>query len=305
MPNRTRKQYYCVIAATLLLCLLPSIPAHADSLIADPDQYGFAQQYLLMLINHERSQAGLGKVRLDPLAGQAAKQHADEMLAGGYFSHWNRDGLKPTRRFNLLGGFDAVGENIYYAHNHRGGIQELLDKAIATLMASEGHRKTILGANYTHVGLGMASSADGSQFYLAQEFMARLGGEYRFPLEARVGERPVVSGRYDPVVFEFAQLVVGYEDLPQPRDVLWLNRTEEYRDGERLLTGYTPHANLRFDGLETSHEIQVDSVAGRFSCAVLLDFKGKPGTYYIFVWLKHRSTGKGLLAATAAIEVRH
>ena len=293
------------IAATLMSLAMFAAPtlARADNLLADPDQYTFAQEYLLMLINRERSAAGLDKVRLDPLAGQAAKQHADEMLAHNYFSHWDLTGRKPTRRFNLLGGFDAVGENIYYASNHRGGLQSLLDNAIETLMASTGHRKTMLGANYTHVGLGLALSADSKRFYLAQELVARLGGEYKFPLTARVGESPQVSGRYDPAVFGFAQLVVGYEEPPQPRDALWLNRTEEYRDGDRLLTGYTPRANLRFEGMETSHDISVEEAAGRFSCAPLLDYKNRPGTYYIFVWLKRLRDGEALLAATAAVEV--
>jgi uncharacterized protein YkwD len=292
-----------MVALACSYALTPA-PAAGAPPISDTEQYTFAQEYMLLQINHERAIAGVDKVRLDPLAGQAAKEHADDMLAQGYFSHWDRAGLKPTRRFNLLGGFDAVGENIYFANNQKGGLQELLDQAIATLMASEGHRKTLLGANYTHVGLGFAVSADGKQFYLAQEFMARLGGEYRFPLEARVGEAPHVSGRYDPAEFEFAQLVVAYEELPQPRDPLWLNRTESYRDGDKLLTGYTPQTNLSFEGMQTSHEVQVDNTAGRFSCTVLLDFKGKPGTYYIFTWLKRKRTGEALLAATAAVEVR-
>ncbi len=289
-----------VLAGTLTLA--PSL-AQAANLISEPDQYTFAQEYLLLLINQQRGAAGLHKLNLDPLAGQAAKQHADEMLAHDYFSHWDLTGRKPTRRFNLLGGFDAIGENIYHASNPQGGLQSLLDHAIETLMASEGHRKTILGANYTHVGLGLALSADNKQFYLAQEFVARLGGEYRFPLAARVGERPQVSGRYDPAVFEFAQLVVGYEEPPRPRDALWLNRTEEYRDGDRLLTGFSPKANLRFEGMETSHEIDVDPATGRFSCTPLLSFKNQPGTYYIFVWLKRLRGGEPLLAATAAVEV--
>jgi uncharacterized protein YkwD len=292
------------VATILLTVALLPVPARAVSLINDPDQYDFAQQYLLLQINRERTHAGQKKVRLDALAGQAAKQHADEMLAGGYFSHWNAAGIKPTRRYNLLGGYDAVGENIYYASNHKGGLQDLLDGAIATLMASEGHRKTLLGANYTHVGLGLASSADGKQFYLVQEFVARLGGEYSFPLSAKLGSQPVVSGRFDPAVYEFAQLVVGYEEPARPRDALWLNRTAEYRDGDALLIGFTPQANLRFEGMETSHEIQVDARAGRFSCAVPLDYKHKPGTYYVFVWLKKRGGLDGLLAATAAIEVQ-
>lgn len=305
LPRYTPLLYRALVAvAVILACSSIPLTAHAVSLLDDPVQYTFAQDYMLQQINRERVGAGLDPVRLDPAAGQAAKQHADDMLAGGYFSHWDMAGLKPTRRWNLLGRFDALGENIYFAHNITGGLTELLDKAMETLMASEGHRRTLLGSNYTHVGLGFSANADGKQLYVAQEFIARLGGEYSFPLAARVGDQPQVTGRFDPGVFEFAQLVVGFEGLPEKRNVLWLNRTEAYRDGDKLLIGYTPYPNLSFKDMETSHEINVESDSGRFSCAVKLDYKSKPGTYYIFIWLKHRRTGEALLAAAAAVEVR-
>ena len=120
--------------------------------LSDFDTYRLAQDYMLYLINQERSRAGLKRVRLDALASQAAKLHAEDMLKGGYLSHWNMEGLKPARRYNLLGGIDGLGENVFYTSGRLGTMHELIDEAMDTLMSSEGHRLTILGASYTTWG---------------------------------------------------------------------------------------------------------------------------------------------------------
>jgi hypothetical protein len=271
--------------------------------LSDPDTYAYAQRYLLLQLNQLRGRAGVGRVELDPLACQAAKQHATEMLSGRYLSHWNRQGLKPTRRYNLLGGYHSLGENVYRQRGGGGSLEERLQLMLDTLLQSEGHSQTMLGPNYTHVGLGFALSSDGRDFYGVQEFIVRVGGEYECPLSARVGETVEFSGRFDPRVFGLAYLVVGYEELPVPRDREWLSLTESYRDADKLVAGYAPDALQNFEGLETFHDIQVDSRQGWFRCPVRLDYKSREGLYYLFVWLTRRQTGEAVLAAVAAVEV--
>ena len=105
-----------VVIAALLLSAGGARAVEAD--LGDPDTYAYAQRYLLLQLNQLRGREGAPRVELDPLACQAAKQHAAEMLSGRFLSHWDRRGLKPTRRYNLLGGFHALGENVY---RQRGG----------------------------------------------------------------------------------------------------------------------------------------------------------------------------------------
>src|SRR4029077_17610672 len=98
-------------------------------------------------------------VREARVAPRAAQHLPQANSQRGYFSHWNPEGLKPTRRYNLLGGFHALGENIYYFHGPFTTVEAMVDGALDKLMGSEGHRKTILGAAYTHVGLYFAANA--------------------------------------------------------------------------------------------------------------------------------------------------
>ena len=123
-------------------------------------------QTLLQLINTDRAKNGLSALTPDSSLSAAALSHSLDMQANGFFSH-----TSPT-----YGSFQArlaasgirtlgAGENIArYA---------TLEKAHAALMASEGHRANILGANYTHVGLGIVyDSSQGA--YTITEWFARL-----------------------------------------------------------------------------------------------------------------------------------
>jgi hypothetical protein len=269
----------------------------------DRETLQFARDYMLLQINQARAAAGVSPVRLDPLAAEAAHKHAADMLARGYFSHWDPEGLKPTRRFNLLGGFHALGENIYFAHGFSGSTEQLIDDTIHVLLDSPGHRRTILDPSYTHVGLGFALDAARGDFYVAQEFIARVGGDYVCPPTAKVGQRVEFSGRFDPQRYQLEHVVVGYEERPQPRSARWLAATDEYQDSDKMIAGYTPQRNIVYQGMETYHDISVNELQGSFKCSALLDFKGYEGLYYLFLWLRDRRSGASVLAATATVDV--
>jgi len=290
-----------LVCAALALCRVGGAVA-AD--ISDPSAYREAQDYLLLLVNEERSFAKLPPLREDPVAAQAGKLHAEEMLAGGYFSHWDRQGLKPTRRYNLQGGYHALAENVYFYSGPEGTTRELLEQAMKTLMASEGHRRAILGPHYTHLGVGLAMGESGREMYIAQEFTTQIGGEYSCPLTAHVGDRVDFSGRFDPHVYDFAQISVAWERLPTPRDRGWLTRSGSYGDGDVMFAGLTPDPRMSFPGMSTSHDVELDSNGGWFRCTAQLDYRGREGTYYLMLWLKDKRTGDPVLAATASVEVR-
>jgi len=225
------------------------------------------------------------------------------MLAGNFFSHWNRSGDKPTRRYNRLGGYHNLSENIYMLHSSGKTIEAHLELMIKTLMDSPGHRRTIMDPAFTHVGLGFSLSSDGRDFYGVQEFISRVGGEYYCKLNARVGERVKFTGRFDALNFTMTQINIGYEELPQPRERIWLSKTGSYSNADKTVAGYIPDTRARFDSLETYHDIEIDQKRGTFSCNALMDYKGKAGLYYIFAWLEHRRTGETVLAAVATVEV--
>src|SRR2546425_13151992 len=54
------------------------------------DDVPLAREQLLRMVNEERSQAGLGKLELDDLACNVAREHALDMAEGEFLSHWGR-----------------------------------------------------------------------------------------------------------------------------------------------------------------------------------------------------------------------
>lgn len=290
-------------AALLLLVQCMLLPAWSAD-ISTPDSYRQAQDYMLLLINEARIKAGVPPVQHDALAAQAAKKHAEDMLANDYFSHWGMDGLKPARRYNLLGGFHAISENIYFAVNGPGNTRDMLAKAMQVLMDSEGHRRTILDTAHTHVGLGLAVGRNGSAFYLDQEFITRLGGEYYCPLNARVGDRIEFGGRFDASTYCVEQVIVGYEESPSAKDRRWLNRSGVYKEGEKQFAGYNANVGIYYPDLSTFHDLEVDAQEGWFKCTPVMSFKNRAGMYYLFLWLRNMQTNESVLAATATVDVR-
>jgi uncharacterized protein YkwD len=290
------------ILLSLILCLCAQNAFAQDAGLDDPQTYNAAQDYMLYLINQERSRAGLSSLRIDFAASEAGLRHADEMLAGGYSSHWDFAGLKPTRRFNLLGGFHSVDENLYYSHSSLSDYRELVDEAMAAFMASEGHRRAILGPGHTHVGLAFAQR--GRDFYVCQEFTTQIGGEYRCPLYAEPGDTVEFSGRFDPGRFDFEMIILSWEELPERRSVLWLSKTAEYSEGQTHFAGYVAKRTLSFDEFPTCYDILLDAKTGHFRCDALLDHEGREGMYYITLWLTDRRAKQLVHAATATVEVR-
>ena len=171
------------------------------------------------------------------------------------------------------------------------------------LMDSTGHRRTILDPAHTHAGIGFALSGDGSRFYLVQEFVSRLGGEYACPLAARIGERIQFTGRIDAARYSVEHAVLGFEDRPTKRDQRWLSRTGVYREGEKTFAGYSPNMGVYYPDMLTFHDIEVDANTGRFRCLPVMSYKDREGLYYVFLWLREKATNTEVLAAVASVDV--
>jgi hypothetical protein len=289
---------FSLLVFTLLI--LRFAPAHAAEDWDDPRFYRGAQEYMLESINKFRGKKGLPPVQLDAAAGQSAKAHAEDMLRADYFSHWDTTGNKPTRRWNLLGGYDAVSENIYYFGGMWPGMERLIDDAMKTLMNSSGHRATIMDPAHTHVGLGFAVDLDTKKFYVDQTFVTRVGGDYSCPVTAHVGDSVEFDGQFDAQLYEFEQVILGYEEPAQPRSPKWLNGTGSYGDADRLVAGFSTDRHITFRGMATYNDVSCKD--GSFSCRAKLDFKGREGLYYLSLWLRDKRSGQTFIAATATVD---
>ena len=145
------------------------------------DRYAQARIDLLRAINEDRSSTGRALVTLDSLATVVAQSHAEAMSAHGFFSHYGPAGDAPYERLAEAGGTAHVLENVFQWRERGSSPRRMGDpwgrfdvrQAEAWLMASPGHRETILDPHRTSVGLGMAVDAGRGEVVIVQDFIAR------------------------------------------------------------------------------------------------------------------------------------
>jgi uncharacterized protein YkwD len=141
----------------------PDAPSH-DELVS----------FALALINSDRQENGLKNVTLSSV--NSGQQHADEMLAQGYFSHWDVQGYKPYIRYTLAGGKGAVSENIGQVANWAAaGMSEkqALNDSQWGMMNDDAawnweHKNNILDPLHNKVSIGIAY--DHNYLYFVQDF---------------------------------------------------------------------------------------------------------------------------------------
>jgi len=138
-------------------------------------------------INAERARHDLAPLTFDPALAAIARDHSENMLAEGFFSHTDPEGRDPTRRalaakypiFREVGEANRVGigENIYSCSTfttsatvYHGDVKEvtyewispeqLVEKTVIGWMTSPGHRRNVLEPAYIHQGIGIAIGSD-------------------------------------------------------------------------------------------------------------------------------------------------
>jgi uncharacterized protein YkwD len=158
----------------LLLPLLPTLAMAISPLPPVPDTSGLAvaERIILEGTNAARLKAGLKPLTLDARLTAAARLHAREMADLAYFSHTSpTPGLEtPSDRIHAAGSLDwGAGENIAFN-------EEAVNAVGSTLMqqwlSSPPHRKNILNAADTHIGIGVYRDRAGRS-YGVQNFVAR------------------------------------------------------------------------------------------------------------------------------------
>lgn len=134
----------------------------------------------LCLVNEERTSRGLGKLKPVTSLETAASAYAKRMVRERFFEHTSPDGgtfLSRIKRTSYLRGKVrrwSVGENIAWGT----GTRATPEGIVRAWMASPGHKRNILNARYTELGLGTAigapeSTGDGLAATYVNEFGVR------------------------------------------------------------------------------------------------------------------------------------
>jgi uncharacterized protein YkwD len=109
------------------------------------------------LLNRERAQNGLGKLRSNKKLRTAAVQHSEDMVQQGYFDHDGPAGDTLFTRAEAVGYLRnvsswALAENIAYGRGGDGTATSI----VRSWMGSSVHRANILNGSLHHVGVGVA-----------------------------------------------------------------------------------------------------------------------------------------------------
>jgi uncharacterized protein YkwD len=121
-----------------------SLPFRVSSPQPRPD----LEARMLVLVNNERTRAGLNSLTADPELTEVARHHSIDMFARGYFAHLTPEGRSPFERMREANvSYLTAGENLALAPT--------LQIAHNGLMNSPGHRANILHRNFGRVGIGI------------------------------------------------------------------------------------------------------------------------------------------------------
>lgn len=110
-------------------------------------------------INTHRVAKGLAPYQHNPALTEAAAAHAADMITRGYFAHQTPEGISLQDRLTARGiGFSWSGENIQRNVRPRA---ETVDWALNWFMNSDPHRRNILHAHYTDLGVAVLEGPPG------------------------------------------------------------------------------------------------------------------------------------------------
>jgi uncharacterized protein YkwD len=275
----------------------PAAGAHPDLMTLEQ-----ARVYMLGLINRDRASKNLRPLEMDAVASRAGQKHAEEMASYAFLSHHNREGKLPDQRYTEAGGTGLVQENVYLATYgavtateprpsaatqvfKKADIEYIQAAYFNQIPPNDYHRRNILDARHTHVGIGFALAGEGRGVTLAnaQEFVARYVEVEPIPTQAAAGAVIAVKGRV-PENLEFYSVEVSREDLPQPRELSDLRKSGPYRTPGSFTSYYPDHQ-------EKSNRARLGA-GGSFEAAVRLSDDNRPGLYYVRIRLRDKNGEK-------------
>lgn len=270
----------------------------------DLEKFAYLRANLLEMVNEERAVAKVQPLAMDPLATRVATQHATEMAVHEFASHWGRDGFKPYHRYSFAGGTDSTQENISAADNTWSNKMSDLKQDTSYLHLrlyqeqppNDGHRKTILAAQHTHVGFGIA--LEKLRLRLVELFVARYVEVKTIPQVAKPRSVVQFAAKMLKRGNSLNHVEVFYEPLPKPPEMSWLNQPRSYElpHNSKVLRPKVMLPLMYSD--RTRGDVDVD-IDGNFSVPVTL-FHDKPGIYTIVAYLK-RGSGKAFPATEVCV----
>jgi uncharacterized protein YkwD len=301
--NGSRREFLQAACAGLGGTLLDRISLPNDDL---ENTFKEIRKNILEMINEEREVEKVPPVQLDDFATDVATEHAVDMVSNEFISHWGSDGLKPYHRYALAGGTHATEENVSAIDGTWSTKAKDLKQDTAYLHVRlyqekppfDGHRRTILRPQHTHVGIGLALKD--LRLRMVELFVGKYVDVQPIKPEAKAGARLSFSGKIMRPAYSLHHVEVYYEPLPTRPELSWLRGTGSYAlpKDSKVLRPKTPPPQVYVDGVAGVVEIGKD---GSFKTPVWL-YKKQPGIYTVVVWIKGPVTERAFPATAVCIK---
>jgi uncharacterized protein YkwD len=205
-----------------------------------------AEARMLALLNDVRRAAGLSSLAVDPELQAVASAHTEDMSAHRFFGHVSPTTGMVEDRLKRAGVVVSLcGENVAQANN--------ADGAHHILMDSPAHRANMLGAKFTHVGIGVGVRPGEAGDVLATLVFARRPPPPSAPLTPAVATSFISSLRrakgaagaiaVDPVLQKAAEAGIAFltaNDGATPDQAIAAAQAELVRESRRLHLGRGP-----------------------------------------------------------------
>jgi uncharacterized protein YkwD len=269
------------------------------------ERFPEAKARLFARLNKERRAAGSAAVAYDLLAARVGDAFCLDTARTRSSGHWDTAGRPPYLRWGLAGGVDYHAENFGSLTRTGADVKEaevpaLLLDAHAQMMAEvppgDGHRRTVLDPEWTHVGIGAA--AVGGEFRMAEEFSRHVVEWVEVPAEPLpAGTRAPFAVKL-PAGWALASIEVGFEAPARPmsREEIARRGAYAYPRASQSLLARAPVNTQYPDG--SRGEIGLVRGVARADIPLL----SGAGNYYVFVYAAPGSVaGRMLSPLTSAL----
>lgn len=144
----------CVSALILgLMCVTSLVRApHATAAASRSDSA--AAELLVRKLNAERAKRGLSQLVVSPGLSTVAQRWSEYQRSKDQMSH------NPRTKYQIPKGWSRWGENVAWASGYASNASAIH----VGWMESPPHRANMLQPQYTHIGIGFASSPDGTAY---------------------------------------------------------------------------------------------------------------------------------------------
>jgi uncharacterized protein YkwD len=297
--NGSRRDFLKAACGGLGATLIDRLPSQNDDLAGTINDL---RKNLLDMVNEERDVEKVPPLEMDELATEVATRHALDMATNEFASHWGSDGLKPYHRYSFAGGTHATQENVSAADNTWSTKERDLKQDTAYLHLRlyqekppyDGHRRTILAPQHTHVGFGIAIHR--LRLRLVELFVAKHVEVRPIKQLAKPGAQLSFSGKMSRREHRLHHVEVFYEPLPTRPELSWLRQARSYSlpNESKVLRPKIPPPFIYADRVSGVVDIAID---GSFRTPVKL-YKETPGIYTVVAWIT-RDKSEDAFPATA------